>query len=84
MRAVLAEDALALEPRISADVVAGTPGRIAWVAVASGDFRNLHDLAWSGHGVPNPQDTTVIDDATGTVLGVYPYPVTTDPGPSAQ
>jgi hypothetical protein len=72
---------------------------IVWVTKGVGDYLNLHDLPWS-HGSeqsddpwvlacegPGPAGTIVIDDATGSVLGVYPsvgdeFPHPTGPLPS--
>ncbi len=70
--AVRADEAAALEPAIPADAVAADPGRIVWVASVTGDLLNLHDLSWSRAGTPYWSGTIVIDDAGGTVLGVFP------------
>ena len=69
--AVRAAAAPSLEPGVPAEAVAADPGRAVWVASVTGDFLNLHDLPWSSAGVPYPSGTIVIDDATGTILGVY-------------
>ncbi len=74
--AVAARDAKTLEPRIPSRAVNAAPNRVVWIVSASGDFLNLHDLAWSTRGAPDPGGTIVIDDATGAVLGVFPH----DPG----
>jgi hypothetical protein len=70
--AVRAADAAAIEPRVPAQDVAASPGRVVWVASVTGDFLNLHDLPWSRAGNPEWSGNIVIDDATGTILGVYP------------
>lgn len=74
--ATLARDARQLQPRIPDAQPAAQPDRIVWIVRVSGDFLNLHDLPWSQSGTPDPSGTIVIDDATGTILGVYPH----DPG----
>jgi hypothetical protein len=61
--AVRAADASTLEPRIPAQAVAEDTRRAVWVVAVSGDFLNLHDLAWSLSGTPWPNGTMVIDDA---------------------
>ena len=71
-----ARDARQLERRIPDAQPAAQPDRIVWIVRVSGDFLNLHDLPWSQSGTPDPSGTIVIDDATGTILGVYPH----DPG----
>jgi hypothetical protein len=71
--AVRAADATALEPRIAPQAVADQPERVVWVVAVTGDFFNNHDLAWSRSGLPESTGTIVIDDATGTILGVYPH-----------
>lgn len=73
MTATLARLAPALEVGVPEAQVAAAPDRIVWVVKASGDFLNLHDLPWSSHGTPYPSGRLVIDDATGTILGVYPH-----------
>ena len=78
--AVRAADAPGFEPRVPADAVAVDPGRVVWVAAVTGDFLNLNDLPWSSAGHPYPSGNIVIDDASGTILGVYPGP----PGPTAR
>jgi hypothetical protein len=75
--AVRAKDAPALEPRVPADAVAVDPSRVVWVAAVTGDLLNLNDLPWSSAGDPYTSGSIVIDDAAGTVLGVYPGPATT-------
>jgi hypothetical protein len=70
--AVRAADAAAIEPGIPAQEVAASPGRVVWVASVTGDFLNLRDLPWSRAGTPYPSGNIVIDDATGSILGVYP------------
>ena len=71
--ATLAPDARRFEPAISAAQAAAQPGRIVWIVQVSGDFLNLRDLPWSRQGAPDPSGNIVIDDATGTILGVYPH-----------
>lgn len=44
--------------------------------MVSGDFLNLDDLPWSSRGGADPSGSIVIDDTSGTILGVYPH----DPG----
>jgi hypothetical protein len=68
-----ARDARQLEPGIPPAQVSEQPDRVVWVVRASGDFLDLHDLPWSSAGDPYPQGNIVIDDATGTLLGVYPH-----------
>jgi hypothetical protein len=68
----LAREARRVEPGIPDAQVASQPERIGWIVRASGDFLNLHDLPWSSQGTPYPGGNIVIDDATGTILGVYP------------
>jgi hypothetical protein len=59
-------------------------GSTVWVTRGVGDYLNLRDYPWSTtpkqtddrtgiacHG-PGPAGILVIDDATGTILGVYP------------
>jgi cystathionine beta-lyase/cystathionine gamma-synthase len=71
--ATLAPDARRFEPAISAAQAAAQPGRIVWIVQVSGDFLNLRDLPWSRQGAPDPSGYIVIDDTTGTILGVYPH-----------
>lgn len=71
--ATFARDARQLEPGIPDAQAAAEPDRIVWIVRASGDSLNLHDLPWSNSGVPYPSGNIVIDDATGTILGVYPH-----------
>ena len=70
--AVRAAAAASLEPGVPAQTVSADPGRVVWVASVTGDFLNLHDLPWSSAGDPYPSGNIVIDDATETILGVYP------------
>ncbi len=70
--AVRAVDSARLEPGVPAQAVASDPSRVVWVASVTGDFLNLHDLPWSSAGTPYPSGNIVIDDATGSILGVYP------------
>lgn len=70
--AVRAVDSTGLEPGVPAQAVAADPGRVVWVAAVTGDLLNLHDLPWSSAGTPYPSGNIVIDDATGSILGVYP------------
>jgi hypothetical protein len=44
------------------------------VVEVTGDLLNVHDLPWSKGEFPAPSGTIVIDDATKTILGVYPNP----------
>lgn len=60
--------------------------QIVWVTKGVGDYLNLRDLPWSRPptqadansptalicGSPAPAGTIVIDDTTGTILGVFP------------
>lgn len=83
MTAVHAIDALVIEPRIPRPAVVDDPSRVVWVANVSGDFLNLHDLSWSRRGTPSPSGNIVIDDATSTIVGVYPRePLPYLPSPS--
>jgi hypothetical protein len=82
--AVRADEASALDGCIP--IVPGD--QIVWIAKGQGDYLNLSDHPWSTRiGLadqlnpnpsrlicesPGPQGTLVIDDATGTILGVYP------------
>ena len=63
-----------------------TSTQIVWITKGVGDYLNLHDWPWSHYtrqadgdsvealtcGGPGPAGTIVIDDATGSILGVYP------------
>ena len=62
-----------LEPDIPRADAGADPGRIVWVVRVSGDLLNLGDLPWSRSGAPDPSGTIVIDDASGTILGVFPH-----------
>lgn len=73
MTATFARSASALEACVPTGPVAAAPDRIVWVVHASGDFLNPHDLPWSSQGTPYPGGNMVIDDATWTILGVYPH-----------
>ncbi len=88
--AVLATDARALDGCVPARASTA----IVWVTKGVGDYLNLHDLPWS-RGTeptddplviacegPGPAGTLVIDDATGSVLGVYPFVGDQYPHPS--
>jgi hypothetical protein len=70
--AVPATEAATLEPGIPAAAVAADPVRVVWVASVSGDFLDLADFPWSRISDPYPSGNIVIDDATATILGVYP------------
>jgi hypothetical protein len=70
--AVFARDAARLEPRVPAGAVAEQPDRLVWVVEVTGDLLNLNDLAWSSGGSPDASGTIIVDDATKTILGVYP------------
>lgn len=74
MTATFARSAPPLEACVPAGPVAAAPDRIVWVVQASGDFMTPHELPWSSAGVPFPEGDLVIDDATATILGVYPRP----------
>ena len=71
--ATRARDASIHEPRVPPDAVAQQPDRVVWVVLVSGDLLNLGDFPWSRSGAPDPEGTIVIDDASGTILGVYPH-----------
>lgn len=83
--ATRARDASLQEPRIPPDAVAQQPDRVVWVVLVSGDFLNLGDFPWSRSGAPDPGGSIVIDDASGTILGVYPHdpPGVDSPEPTA-
>jgi len=65
--------ATGLDPGIPKADAAADPGQIVWVVRVSGDLLNLGDLPWSSSGAPDPSGTIVIDDASGTILGVFPH-----------
>jgi hypothetical protein len=71
--ATRARDAGVHEPRVPPAAVAQQPDRVVWVVLVSGDLLNLGDFPWSRSGAPDPEGTIVIDDASGTILGVYPH-----------
>jgi hypothetical protein len=71
--ATLARDAGRYEPGITAAQIAEQPDRVLWVVAASGDFLNLNQMTWTSPGAPAAAGTIVIDDATDTILGVYPH-----------
>ncbi len=71
--ATLARDARQIEPGIPVARVAEQPDRIVWIVRATGDFLILHDLPWSSQGTPLSNGNIVIDDASRTILGVYPH-----------
>jgi hypothetical protein len=73
MTATFARTARDLEAGVPDAQVAAAPERIVWVVQVSGDLLNLRDLPWSRGSAPNTQGRLVIDDATGTILGVYPH-----------
>ncbi len=92
--AVRASDARALDGCIPQE----ESGQVVWVTTGTGDYLNLHDLAWSRSEMPTDDPTViacqgpgaagvlVIDDATRTILGVFPlispaYPHPTGDGP---
>ena len=77
MQATFARDASRLEPRVSSAEVAARPERTVWVVMVSGEVLNLRNLPWSRSGDSCPTGNLVIDDATSTVLGVYPHPLGT-------
>ena len=73
--AVHANDGIALDGCIPS----GQGDRIVWITKGTGDYLNLVDRAWSKAASaelvcsgPGPAGTIVIDDASGTILGVYP------------
>jgi hypothetical protein len=87
--AVTANQAAALDGCIPM----GKGNGIVWVTQGSGDYLNLANHAWSSAfsgnethpcSGPGPAGTLVIDDATGQILGVYPYGGPTLPHPSPQ
>jgi hypothetical protein len=71
-------------PSIDGCIPAETSAQIVWVTKGSGDYLNLSAHPWSSPangnsdpislecGGPGPAGTVVIDDATGSILGVYP------------
>jgi hypothetical protein len=76
IRAVSAADAIRFDPCIPAE-----PGaEIVWVTFGRGDYLNLGPYPWSSPfmpdggrcQMPSSGGTIVIDDATGTILGVFP------------
>jgi photosystem II stability/assembly factor-like uncharacterized protein len=81
--AVLARDAKELDGCIPSQL----DDRIVWVTKGRGDYLNLHDHPWShaftaadqaDPALENcrgsaPGGTIAIDDATGEILGVYPF-----------
>ncbi|TAM58478.1 MAG: hypothetical protein EPN50_08510 [Chloroflexota bacterium] len=71
--AVLARTAASLEPGLPGAALAARPDRVLWVVKVEGDFLDLHDLPWSTSAAPGPEGEIVIDDASGTILGVYPH-----------
>ncbi|HEX5466781.1 MAG TPA: hypothetical protein VFW92_08935 [Candidatus Limnocylindrales bacterium] len=71
--AVLARDAAGLEAALPKAALAAHPDRVLWIVEVNGDLLDLHDLPWSTAGAPGPVGTIVIDDASGTILGVYPH-----------
>jgi len=68
-----ARDAAQREPAVSSDAVAGQPDRVVWVVSVSGDVLNLTDLSWSQQSGADAAGNIVINDASGTILGVYPH-----------
>jgi hypothetical protein len=75
-------------------IPAGKGSGIVWVTKGVGDYLNLADRPWS-HRFSEPTDlateactapaqagTVVIDDATGSILGVYPDRGALNPHPS--
>jgi len=73
-------------PAIDGCIPSQTSTQIVWITKAVGDYLNLQDWPWSHStaqadantvealtcGGPGPAGTVVIDDATGSILGVYP------------
>jgi len=80
--AVAADEAQAIDGCIQPQ----TSTQIVWITKGVGDYLNLQDWPWSHStaqtdantvealtcGGPGPAGTVVIDDATGSILGVYP------------
>ena len=71
--ASLAADVRALEPAVRPQTALAQPARLVWVVFADGDFLNVGDLEWSSAGTPARSGTIVVDDATATIIGVYPH-----------
>jgi hypothetical protein len=65
--------AMRLEPAIQVAAAIADVHRVVWVAAVTGDLLNLNDLAWSRSGDPGGTGTIVIDDASLSILGVYPH-----------
>lgn len=73
-------------PSLDGCISAPPSADLVWVTKGVGDYLNLRDLPWSRAttqadantataltcGGPGPAGTIVIDDASGTILGVYP------------
>ena len=90
--AVAADDA----PTLDGCIPAGKGAGIVWVSVGTGTYLNLSAHPWSepssaavtpaqhACGDPGLAGTIVIDDATGAILGVYPYggPASARPTPA--
>ena len=73
--AVPANDGAAIDGCIPS----GQGDRTVWITKGMGDYLNLRDHAWSKAasaelvcGGPGPEGTIVIDDANGTILGIFP------------
>jgi hypothetical protein len=84
--AVTADQAAALDGCIPT----GKGSGVVWVTKGQGTYLNVGSHPWSsptGSAVcsnPGPAGTIVIDDATGAILGVYPYAGPSYPHPSPQ
>jgi len=84
--AVTADQAAALDGCIPT----GKGSGVVWVTKGQGTYLNLASHPWSsttGSVVcsgPGPAGTIVIDDATGLILGVYPYAGPSYPHPSPR
>jgi hypothetical protein len=91
--AVRADDA----PALDGCIPAGMGGGLVWITHGTGAYLNLRDLAWSRSSSagadlaglaancagPGPAGIIAIDDATGTILGVYPLAGPDYPHPTA-
>jgi len=84
--AVTADQAAALDGCIPT----GKGSGIVWVTKGTGTYLNVASHAWSSPtgsvvcSAPGPAGTIVIDDATGAILGVFPYAGPSFPHPSPQ
>jgi hypothetical protein len=86
--AVTADQAAALDGCIPT----GKGSGIVWVTKGEGAYRNVLTRPWSSPDGPGPAacrtsgtaGTLVIDDATGQILGVFPFSGSAFPHPSPQ